>query len=93
MAENYIRKRGLRNWTWKIIFKGLRNQHLHEIKSQSENSEIDAKFVHIIWDMIIRFGGIVDVNKKPELRNPESEDVKLVLTMYSLESFLFRRLN
>ena len=43
--------------------------------------------------MILKFGGIVDVDKQPDLQDPESEDVKLVLTMYSLESFLFRRLN
>jgi hypothetical protein len=29
----------------------------------------------------------------PQLTDPESIDVKLILTMYSLESFLFRRLN
>ena len=75
------------------MFEGIRNEHLHVIKSQDKNSDIDAKFVHIIWNMIIRFGGIVNINKKPELEDPESADVKLVLTMYSLDSFLYKSLN
>ena len=73
--------------------KGIRDEHLQEIKSQGDSSEIDAKFVHFIWNMIIKFGGIVEIDKIPNLNDPESEDVKLVLTMYSMESFLFRRLN
>ena len=92
LSENYIRKRGLRKWTWKVIFNGLRNEHLHWNKSHGD-SEIDAKFVHIIWNMIVKFGGIVDIDKKPNLNDPDSEDVKLVLSMYSLDSFLYRRLN
>ena len=71
----------------------MRDEHLHMIKDEGENSEMDAKFVHIIWNMITKFGGIVDVDKQPNLTDPESEDVKLILTLYSLESFLFRKLN
>lgn len=42
---------------------------------------------------MLRFGGIIDIDQAPKLRDPEHKDVKLILTMYSLESFLFKRLN
>tara|TARA_B110000285_G_C14950056_1_gene526288 strand:- start:257 stop:871 length:615 start_codon:yes stop_codon:yes gene_type:complete len=93
LAENYIIKYGLRDWTWRTIIKGVRNEHLHEIKLQGKLSKIDAKFVHIIWDMVLKLGGITDIDKVPKLTDPDHKDVKLILTMYSLESFLFKRLN
>lgn len=43
--------------------------------------------------MVIKFGGVVNIDKVPNLTDPDHKDVKLILTMYSLESFLFRRLN
>ena len=75
------------------MFKGIRNEHLYEITLQGALTEIDAKYVHIIWDMIIKFGGIVNLDSVPTLTDPDHRDVKLILTMYSLESFLFKRLN
>ena len=65
LSENYKRRFGLRNFTWKTMFKGIRNEHLHEIKTQGDFSGIDAKYVHIIWDMIIEFGGIVNLDSVP----------------------------
>ena len=42
--------------------------------------------------MVIKFGGI-DVDDVPNLKDPENRDVKLILTMYSFDSFLYKRLN
>jgi len=53
LSENYKKKNGLRDWTWGIMIKGLKIEHLHEIKRLGNNSEIDSKFVHIIWNMIL----------------------------------------
>ena len=41
----------------------------------------------------MELAGISNLNKVPVLTNPEHDDVKIILTLYSLESFLFRRLN
>lgn len=65
LAENYIRKRGLRSLTWAIIIKGIRNEHLYEIKRQGQYSESDANHVLIVWNIILKFGGITDHNKFP----------------------------
>ena len=43
--------------------------------------------------MILKLAGITNLKIVPILTDPEHRDVKLILTMYSLESFLFRRLN
>ena len=43
--------------------------------------------------MILKLAGITNLKIVPRLTDPEHKDVKLILTMYSLESFLFRRLN
>lgn len=44
LAENYTRKNilGLRNWTWKTIMEGIRNEHLYYIKEQGDDAEVDA---------------------------------------------------
>ena len=36
LAENYIRKNGLRNFTWRTIFEGIRKEHILEIKLKGE---------------------------------------------------------
>lgn len=41
----------------------------------------------------MKLAGISDLDTVPQLTDPEHNDVKLVLMMYSLESFLFKRLN
>ena len=89
LAENYIRKKGLRNWTWKTIIEGIRNEHLHELKAQGDKNEIDDKFVYMIWNMFLKFGGVVDFNKTPVTDDPEHNDVALILTLYSMDTFLF----
>jgi hypothetical protein len=32
LAESYKRKYGLRDWNWKTMFKGIKTEHMHEIK-------------------------------------------------------------
>lgn len=41
----------------------------------------------------MKLGGIVDLDKAPNTTDPEHTDVKLTLTMYSFEWFLFSRVN
>ena len=92
LDENYKRIYGLRNWTWKTIMLGIRNEHLQYIKEKGD-SEIDAEYVHIIWDMFLKFGGVLDDNRVPVTNDPEHNDVMLLLNLYSLDSFIFSRLN
>ena len=41
----------------------------------------------------MKLAGITDLDKIPKLTDPEHNDVKIILMLYSLESFLFKRLN
>ena len=43
--------------------------------------------------MILKLAGISELDRVPILTDPEQIDVKVVLMMYSLESFMFRMLN
>ena len=41
----------------------------------------------------MKLADITDLSSMPKLTDPEHRDVKMILMMYSLESFLFKRLN
>ena len=41
----------------------------------------------------MKLAGITNLRVVPELEDPESLDVKIILLLYSLDSFLFRTLN
>ena len=41
----------------------------------------------------MKLSGVVNLDRVPKLTDPESIDVKVILNFYSLESFLFKKLN
>ena len=84
---------GLRNWTWKTIIDGIIAEHLKSNHSSSSNGEIDDQNIRLMWNMFVKLSGVDDLNQVPQLNDPEHCDVKAILLMYSLESFLFKRLN
>lgn len=43
--------------------------------------------------MVLETAGIVNLDQVPKLTDPNHKDVKIILIIYSVESFLFRRLN
>ena len=92
LDQNYIRLYGLRNWTWQVIIDGIISEHLIQIERGGDD-EIDAKYITLIWQMVLETAGIEDLNKVPSLTDPDHKDVKIILVIYSLESFLFKRLN
>ena len=47
----------------------------------------------MIWFTILKLSGIENLDTTPKLTDPESIEVKVILNFYSLESFLFRKLN
>ena len=44
LSENYERIHGRRNLTWKTVIKGIRNEHLYELKKQPNISEKEVEF-------------------------------------------------
>ena len=47
----------------------------------------------MIWFTILKLSGIENFDSVPKLTKPESIDVKVILILYSLESFLYKKLN
>ena len=93
LDEQYVGKYGLRGWTWRTIIQGVINEHLNQLKEKGEETKIDAEYVALIWHTIANLAGITNLDRVPQLTDPEHIDVKLILTMYSLDTFLFSRLN
>ena len=93
LDQNYKRIYGLRNWTWRTIIEGIIVEHKKLIKAEGSKSEIDLAYVSLIWYTILELSGIKNLDTIPKLTDPESIDVKVILNFYSLESFLFKKLN
>lgn len=73
LEQNYVRIKGLRNWTWKTIVEGIIDEHLNQIKMKGEESEqINAKYVGLIWHTFLRLAGITNLRVVPNVRDPES---------------------
>ena len=54
---------------------------------------VDSKHVKLIWITFLKAAGVNDFDRVPNTSDPEHPDVKAILFMYSLDSFLFDRLN
>jgi len=60
----------------------------------SESKELDREHVHLIWHTLLKVSGIDDLSKVPILiKDPDHKDVKVVLVIYSLQSYLYDRIN
>ena len=46
-----------------------------------------------MWKTLLKVGGITYLYNVPETKDSEHSDVRMILTMYSLECFLYRSLN
>ena len=54
---------------------------------------MNPEHVNLIWFTFLKAVGINDLSEVPNTRDPEHPHVKAILYIYSLESFLFDRLN
>lgn len=67
---------------------------MHEkVAKKSKDHIIGPKNVELLWYTFLNFSGIKDLGKVPFIEDPEHQDVKAVVFLYSMESFLFMRLN
>jgi hypothetical protein len=49
--------------------------------------------VELIWHTFLKVSGIENLSQVPNTSDPEHPHVKAILFIYSMESFLFKRLN
>ena len=54
---------------------------------------MDPEHVNLIWYTYLKAAGIHDLSEVPNTSDPEHPHVKAILFIYSLDSFLFDRLN
>jgi hypothetical protein len=47
----------------------------------------------VIWHTLLKVAKIEDLSKVPDLSDPDNIDVKTILFIYSMESFLYTRIN
>ena len=93
LANNYIWKKGLRNWSWKVILDGIIKENIRSNLDKNKIDKLDIEHINLVWKTFLKVAGIEDLKKVPNTLDPEHADVKAVLFMYSMESFLYSRLN
>ena len=62
LANNYIKKMGLRKWTWKVIIDGIIVEQIRSIENLTEN---DMQNVRIMWHTFISVAGITNLREVP----------------------------
>ena len=93
LAENFIKKNGLRNWTWKRIINGIIKENIRSIKKDRLKNDIELNFIELLWHTFLKVSGITKLHIVPITDDPEHQDVKAIIFMYSLDCFLYTRLN
>lgn len=94
LSENFIKKHGLRrNWNWKRIIKGIIFEHFLVIKEKDKSGDLETENIELIWYSFLSASGIKDLTETPVTSDPEHPHVKAILFLYSLDSFLFYRIN
>lgn len=74
-----------------MVLNGIIIEHERFLKNQGSIKN-ESKQVELIWVTLFRVLDI-DLDKVPETRNPKHKDVKTCLLVYSMESFLYKRIN
>lgn len=83
---------GLRDWTWRVIIDGVVRENMIYLGG-SEKSNIDVRHIRLLWYTFLEVAGIDDLDRVPNIGNPNGPDIKAAMYMYSMESFLYKRVN
>lgn len=94
LSENYKKKYGLRKWSWATIINGVIQENLKVLGEMNGAKTPEGVYqVKLIWRSFANVAGIEDLKVVPVTDDPQHKHVKAILFMYSLESFLFKRIN
>ena len=94
LAKNYIWQKGLRSWTWEVIINGIIQEHAKSlIIDQQQADDFQLHHIELIWHTFLKVAKIQDLKKVSVTSNPNHPHVKAILFMYSMESFLYKRVN
>ena len=92
LSEKYMLIYGLRDWTWRVIIDGVVCENMIYLGG-SEKSSIDVRHIRLLWYTFLEVAGIDDLDRVPKIGNPNGPDIKAAMYMYSMESFLYKRIN
>lgn len=76
-----------------VILNGIIKENIRLIEKEEQNHKIDKDHVEVVWTAFLKVAGVEDFDGVPNTSDPEHPDVMAFLFMYSMESFLFDRLN
>ena len=96
LCFSYEWKYGLRNWNWQAILNGIVEEHKNYFKSNRADGDYndkDFENIEMIWKLFLKLAGVKDLQRVPVTDDPNHEDVKTILYIYSMESFLYNRIN
>lgn len=92
LSDKYISSYGLRNWTWNVIVGGIIKENILALHSESDYN-VDPKMIKLLWKTFLEIADVNDLNRIPNTNDFEGPDVKAAMYMYSMESFLYKRIN
>ena len=75
LSKNYIWKRGLRTWTWRIIIEGIIEEHTKTLVLEFKSTNIDMVHIELIWHTFLKVAGIKNLNSVPVTNDPKHPDV------------------
>lgn len=74
------------------MIDGIVKEHKKSIKSE-QNKEFELDHIELLWYSFVRAAGVGDLKKVPNTSDPKHAHVKIILLIYSMECFLFKKLN
>ena len=93
LSDKYTALFGLRSWNWQRIIDGIIEEHLAVLQDDSSlNKKVDKNQIKLLWLTFLEIAGIENLREVPNTRE-SSSDVKVAMYMYSMESFLYKRIN
>lgn len=87
---------GLRDWTWRLIVEGIVEENSKVLLTEFSSIQdilVLQENLRVIWFTFLKISGVKNFDRIPNTKDPESTDVKTALFMYSMQSFLYTRLN
>jgi hypothetical protein len=77
-----------------VIINGIIQEHANSlIKDSKEADDFQFQHIELIWHTFLKVAKIDNLSEVPVVSNPDHPHVKAILFMYSMESFLYKRIN
>lgn len=80
--------------TWRVIVDGIVLENISELESNYQiHLKIESSKIRLLWYTFLDIAGIKNLDTVPNTKDFDMPDVKTAMYMYSMESFLYKRIN